>query len=245
MSGGSLGRRVAAIGRRVRADYGGKDRAAEYRTLLETARDAGYALVSLGAFRAARRRRCRRAGRPDPRAAPRHRRRRRRRQRGVPRRRDRRRCDGDLLPPARHCPGPRRVRRTPPRRRLRGGLPLRGGRDPGQADPRPRPRRRRRPAGRGRSRLPRERRPVPDALRPGPPLGREPRRLDEPRPRVPQQRVRDAGAADGLRPRLRGLRRLGPRPGGRLRERRGDTAGRCGPTASGWSRRSPPDRPAS
>ena len=53
MSGGSLGRRVAAIGRRVRADYGGKDRAAEYRTLLETARDAGYALVSLGAFRAA------------------------------------------------------------------------------------------------------------------------------------------------------------------------------------------------
>ena len=53
MSGGSLGRRVAAIGRRVRVDYGGKDRAAEYRTLLETARDAGYSLVSLGAFRAA------------------------------------------------------------------------------------------------------------------------------------------------------------------------------------------------
>lgn len=53
MSGGSFGRRVAAIGRRVRADYGSKDRAAEYRTMLEAARDAGYALVSVGAFRAA------------------------------------------------------------------------------------------------------------------------------------------------------------------------------------------------
>jgi len=41
------------MGRRVRADYGGKDRAAEYRSLLEMARDAGYALVSLGDFRAA------------------------------------------------------------------------------------------------------------------------------------------------------------------------------------------------
>ena len=39
--------------RRIRADYGGRDRAAEYRSLLEGARDAGFDLVSLATFRAA------------------------------------------------------------------------------------------------------------------------------------------------------------------------------------------------
>jgi hypothetical protein len=53
VTGAPVGRRVGAIARRIRSDYGGRDRAAEYRSLLETARDAGYELVSLTAFRAA------------------------------------------------------------------------------------------------------------------------------------------------------------------------------------------------
>ncbi len=53
MTGGSIGRRAGAIARRIRADYGGKDRAAEYRSLLETARDAGFEVVSLRTFREA------------------------------------------------------------------------------------------------------------------------------------------------------------------------------------------------
>ena len=195
MSGGSFGRRVAAIGRRVRADYGGKDRAAEYRTLLETARDAGYALVSLGAFRAAV------AADADAPSGPilalRH--------------------DIDVVDVAGNeaflaaetAVGATatyylRLATAPAHAAFVGRLHDAGfevgyhyeeaatlakrirARDRAAVDA---------AATRDRGRLPQDVDRFRARLRPRPPLGRQPRRLDEPRPRVPQQRVRDAGAA--------------------------------------------------